>query len=86
MEEIKMADYDNTNTFALFKQDKEGNEKRPDYSGTITLEGGKELRLSAWIRESKSGLKYLSGQASEPLNKKGTGLPNASVEGEDVPF
>ncbi len=84
MEEIKMADYDNTNTFALFKQDKEGNEKRPDYTGTITLEGGKELRLSAWIRESKSGLKYLSGQASEPLNKGG--VSNASVEGEDVPF
>jgi len=59
-----MADYDNTNTFALFKQDKEDNPKRPDYTGTITLEGGKELRLSAWIRESKSGLKYLSGQAS----------------------
>ena len=79
-----MADYDNTNTFALFKQDKEDNPKRPDYTGTITLEGGKELRLSAWIRESKSGLKYLSGQASEPLNKGS--VSNASVEGEDVPF
>ena len=89
MEAIKMAEttYDNTNTFALFKQtDKEGNEKRPDYTGSITLEGGKELRLSAWIRESKSGLKYLSGQASEPLNKQGAGIPNAAVEGEDVPF
>lgn len=79
-----MADYDNTNRFALFKQNKEGVENRPDYTGTITLEGGKELRLSAWIRESKSGLKYLSGQASEPLNK--TGTSNASVEGEDIPF
>tara|TARA_B100000767_G_scaffold185947_1_gene173449 strand:- start:351 stop:608 length:258 start_codon:yes stop_codon:yes gene_type:complete len=85
MEVTKMADYDNTNTFALFKQtDKEGNEKRPDYTGSITLEGGKELRLSAWIRESKSGLKYLSGQASEPLNK--SNVTNAAVEGEDIPF
>ena len=56
-----MAEYDNNNTFALFKNDKQGNEKRPDYTGTITV-NGEEMRMSAWIRESKTGNKFMSGQ------------------------
>ena len=86
MEETKMAEqYDNTNSFALFKQvDKQGVEARPDYTGNITLENGKEMRMAAWIRESKSGLKFLSGRLSEPQPK--ADVANAAVEGEDVPF
>ena len=80
-----MTDYDNTNSFVLFKNDKEGNEKRPDYTGTITLENGEEKRLAAWIREGKSGQKFMSGKISEPLEKK------AAVESDgdfsdDIPF
>ena len=85
MEVTKMAEqYDNTNSFALFKNDKGDNESRPDYTGTVTLEGGKEMRMACWIRESKSGLKFLSGRLSEPQENSGTN--NASVEGADVPF
>ena len=29
--------YDNTNTGAMFKNDKQGNEKRPDYTGRINV-------------------------------------------------
>jgi len=61
--------YDNTNSFALFKNDKGDNESRPDYTGNVTLEGGKEMRMACWIRESKSGLKFLSGRLSEPMPK-----------------
>ena len=84
MEEIKMAEqYDNTNSFALFKNDKT-KDNQPDYTGNVTLEGGKEMRMACWIRESKSGLKFLSGRLSEPQDNSGTN--NASVEGADVPF
>ena len=38
--------YDNTNRFALFKNNKT-KDSQPDYTGTITLEGGKEMSLSA---------------------------------------
>ena len=81
-----MADYDNKNSFALFKNDKgDKDNNRPDYTGNITLEGGKEMRLAAWIRESKSGLKYLSGTMSEPQDKPDTS--NARVEGDEyIPF
>ena len=78
--------YDNTNSFALFKNDKGDNESRPDYTGNVTLEGGKEMRMAAWIKTSQSGLKFLSGRLSEPQEKPDTN--NASVEGADadVPF
>ena len=50
----------------MFKNDKGENQARPDYTGTVTLEGGKEMRMAAWVREAKSGVKYLSGRLSEP--------------------
>ena len=80
-----MADYDNTNSFALFKNEK-SQDNQPDYTGNITLEGGKEMRLAAWIKESKSGLKFLSGVMSEPQAKASGSVSNAAVEGSDVPF
>ena len=83
MEETRMAEqYDNTNSFAMFKNEKGENQARPDYTGTVTLEGGKEMRMAAWVREAKSGVKYLSGRLSEPQPQ----TTNAAVEGEDVPF
>jgi len=45
--------YDNNNRGALFKNDKQGNEKRPDYKGDLNVEGV-EYRVSAWIKKSKS--------------------------------
>ena len=88
MEETKMAEqYDNTNSFAMFKNEKGDNEARPDYTGTVTLEGGKEMRMAAWIRESKSGVKFLSGRLSEPqVQSSEANRNNARVEGDDVPF
>lgn len=87
MEEIRMAEqYDNTNSFALFKNEKGDNEARPDYTGTVTLENGKEMRMACWVRESKSGVKFLSGRLSEPQVQSSQAGSNAAVEGEDVPF
>ena len=76
--------YDDTNTFVLFKNDKGDNEARPDYTGTGTLPDCKEMRFAAWIMESKSGVKFLSGRLSEPQPK--AEVSNAAVEGGDVPF
>ena len=87
MEEIRMAEqYDNQNSFAMFKNEKGDNEARPDYTGTVTLAGNKEMRMAAWIKESKSGVKYLSGRLSEPQVQASEAGSNAAVEGGDVPF
>ena len=87
-----MAEYDNTNRFALFKNNKQ-KESQPDYTGTITLEGGKEMRLSAWLRESKNGVTYMSGQMSEPLDNQSSNQPMQQQEPksiddlkDDIPF
>ena len=85
--------YDNINRFALFKNNKQ-KETQPDYTGTITLEGNKEMRLSAWIRESKSGISYLSGQMSKPYEGGSSNgqakqeAPVAKIEDikDDIPF
>lgn len=54
-----MADYDNTNTGALFRAKEKQSEKHPDYTGSINIEG-KEYWLSGWLKESKLGQKYFS--------------------------
>jgi uncharacterized protein (DUF736 family) len=83
-----MADYDDTNRGAMFKRDKEGNEKRPDYSGPLNVDGT-EWQIAAWITESKAGTKYMSLRVEPPYEAKqqpqaqaGSSLP----EPEDIPF
>lgn len=79
---------------ALFKNDKQGNEKRPDYTGTATI-FDKEFNISAWIQTSKNGIKYLGLSFNErqkaPENDAGgqPGVNSASnSEGIDdnIPF
>jgi hypothetical protein len=59
-EETQMSsDYDNTDRGALFRNEDKGEERHPDYRGSINV-GGTEYWLSAWIRTSKKGTKYMS--------------------------
>ena len=51
--------YDNSNRGALFKNNKQGNERRPDYTGTLNV-AGIDYQLSAWLKSSKGGDKYMS--------------------------
>lgn len=53
-----MTTYDNTNSGALFKNDKQGNEKRPDYNGSLNV-NGQDFWISAWLKEGKNG-KFMS--------------------------
>ena len=63
-----MSDFDNTNRGALFRNDKQGNEKRPDYKGKINV-AGTDYRVSGWLRQSKDGqTKFLSLQV-EPVEE-----------------
>jgi hypothetical protein len=55
-----MTTYDRTNSGLLTKNDKGGNESRPDYRGSINV-AGVEYWLSAWIKEGREGTK-LEGQ------------------------
>ena len=68
--------FDPTNRGALFANDKKGNPARPDYTGDCNVDGV-EYRLSAWKKQSKGGMGYLSisfqkkeGQAPKPAPKQ----------------
>lgn len=51
--------YDNTNSGALFKNDKKASEKHPDYRGSINV-NGVDFWLSAWLKTSQQGAKFMS--------------------------
>lgn len=75
-----MSDYDNTNNGVLFKNDKDGNEKRPDYTGKINF-NGEDMRLAAWVKEGRKG-KFLSLRVSEMQEKA---KPQEDLD-DDIPF
>lgn len=79
--------YDNEKSGVLFKNDKEGNEKRPDYKGSIQIEGV-EYWLSAWVKEGKNG-KFMSLKAepkktAQEAYTQASNLPSNFED--DIPF
>ena len=76
-----MAQYDNTNTFALFKNDQGDNPKRPNYTGNLNVDGI-EFRISGWIREGKNG-KFISGSV-QMKETQGETRSKPAVEGDDL--
>lgn len=56
-------------TGALFPNDKEGNDKRPDWRGSVLIEG-KTWYVSAWEQVAQSdGKRYLSLKVGAPQAK-----------------
>jgi len=49
-----MADFDNTNSGAMFRNDKQGVDKRPDWRGSINIDG-KEYWISCWDKDTHKG-------------------------------
>ena len=68
--------YDNTNSGLLAKNDKQGNDSRPDYRGSINVDGT-EYWLSAWIKTGRDGTK-LAGQEYMSLSAQPKDAPAAA--------
>jgi hypothetical protein len=68
--------YDNTNSGLLARNDKQGNESRPDYRGSINVDG-REYWLSAWIKQGRDGTK-LAGQKYMSLSVQPKDTPAAA--------
>jgi hypothetical protein len=91
-ERESMATYDNTNSGILTKNDKGDNASRPDYRGSINVNGA-EFWLSAWIKDGREGTK-LEGQkylslSVKPKEESATApapAPKAAPVDDDIPF
>jgi uncharacterized protein (DUF736 family) len=55
------------NSGAIFKNTKT-KETQPDYRGKVNV-NGKEMEISLWVKESKTGSKYFSASFQEPYVK-----------------
>ena len=72
------------NSGSLFRNDKQGVEKRPDYTGKGKVNGA-EVRISAWLKESKNGGKYLSLSFQEPRPREDKPAPAEDFD-DALPF
>jgi hypothetical protein len=70
-------EYDNTNRGTLGRNSNKSEDKHPDYSGTINIDG-KDYWLSGWLKEGKNG-KFFSLAVKEKDTKK----PAKKVEFQD---
>jgi uncharacterized protein (DUF736 family) len=55
------------NSGAIFKNTKT-KDTQPDYRGKVNV-NGKEMEISIWVKESKTGTKYFSASFQEPYVK-----------------
>lgn len=84
-------EYDNKDTGALFKNDKKGNDKAPDYTGDYETETGKKRRIAAWLKTSQGGKPYMSLKFEDSWDKTEahattTNQPDVSDGFDDIPF
>jgi uncharacterized protein (DUF736 family) len=82
-------EYDNNNRGSLFKNDRKDDAKFPDYKGSINVDGT-DYWLSAWIKVSKDGNKFMSlsvknknADASLQPKKK---VKQEQFDDSDLPF
>ena len=81
-----MTDYDNTDSGALFKNDKGDNQNRPDYRGSLNV-GGTDYWISAWLKTSKAGAKFMSLSVSaKDANTAPNPGPAPDDFSDDIPF
>jgi uncharacterized protein (DUF736 family) len=54
-----LAEFDNTNRGALFKNNRKEKDTQPDYTGSLNV-GGVDHFLDAWLKTDKNGNKFMS--------------------------
>jgi len=81
-----MTDFDNTNRGALFKNTEKTDERQPDYTGPLNV-NGEDFWISAWLNTSKKGLRYMS-LAIKPKNSDIARPKQSSADdlNDQIPF
>jgi uncharacterized protein (DUF736 family) len=82
-----VSQYDNTNSGALFRNERKQTDKHPDYTGNINV-NGVDFWLSAWIKKSKAGQPFMSLSVKpkeEKPQEKPAGVAAPEFD-DDLPF
>jgi uncharacterized protein (DUF736 family) len=87
--------YDNTNSGAIFRNEKKQTESHPDYTGSINV-NGVDMWVSGWLKTSeKTGKKFMSLSVKDKVEKapqmpvKQAAKPTSGFDDfpdSDVPF
>ena len=87
-----MADYDNTNSGAIFVNSKKTSDKHPDRNGTLNV-NGEEFWISGWLKKDKNGNPFMSlavtakeQQAAKPAPAKQRVSTPDNFDSSDIPF
>lgn len=73
-------------TGSLFRNEDKESDNHPDYKGSCTIDG-KKMYISAWIKESKEGMKYMSLSIQPPLKSSALTKPRKPErDDEQIPF
>lgn len=79
--------YDNTNRWALNKNDRKEKETHPDYKGSINVDGT-DYWLDGWIKDGANG-KFISGSLKLKEARNATPAQAASAyddDSDEIPF
>jgi uncharacterized protein (DUF736 family) len=68
----------------LFKNDKKGNEKAPDYRGELMLETGMH-KIAGWLKDGKNG-KWMSLKVEVKQDDAERSAPKREQPTDDIPF
>jgi|AntDeeMinimDraft_6_1070357.scaffolds.fasta_scaffold02140_4 uncharacterized protein (DUF736 family) len=79
--------FDNTNSGALFVNERKEKDTHPDFTGRINVEG-KDYWVSSWLKVSKAGKKFMSLAVNpiEPKSAKGNEQASFDDFDKDIPF
>ena len=82
-----MTDYDETNSGVLFHEKEVKSERHPNMTGKLNVEG-KEYRIAAWEKTSRSGDTFLSLAISEQKEQReantDTGYEQAKAKAQEI--
>ena len=77
-------EYDNNNTGVLFKNETATPEnKQPFFTGKCEV-NGKAMQVAGWMKESKTGNKFIRLRFQEPMKKEE--VSNTSTTSDAIPF
>jgi len=94
-----MTEYDNTNRGSIWKNDKKENDKHPDFTGSLNVDGV-EYWVSAWKRKEGASSKApalsfsikpkeektISQLAMPKGSARGSIKPDDDMDGDAIPF